>query len=652
MDACRAAAERQSAMWVLAGCLAIAGGLAWLAAEVFAAAGADLERARQLGILSATTLAGYSKGEDIRAYGIAMAVGIAFSVLLWMAWCVLTRDGTDPGPAPPEPAAGARAHEPVLLAALLVFGLLRFDLAANGWDAPYTFYAEEGQAIAWADTVNRGGILSRDTYCLYGPLATLPVAVAFDWLGPSVRLWRICLYLLDIPALVAVFLLLRELGRHRLPAWIGVGLIAFHRMWPMPGMSWSLLRTGLGVGALAALAAFLRTGRKSMLLVCGSLVGAALMFSQEAGIAAASAVAAALGADHVMRRQTWREGAVRSLVAVGGVATVVLPVLGWYASHGAARAMLANLFGFAELRVLGHGGQAFPSIAGVLAAWIAHPGEASADALREALAAYFGPVTYALTVVLVAVRALGGVWNPRYATYLGLAVYGCALFISPLTRPDATHVFFAMPPALILAVDLGFRSVRIVFRRAAGVAERSAAAAFAALAVIGVASFPADTGENLRLFGRQALLNVTLRLQDPGPDDQRALELPRAGGVRVPVDRAAEIEGAVRYLLERTRSDEPVWAFPNEAMLNFLAERPPATRYPIATFAVTRDQRLGLIDEVSRSGARYAIVNSKPAIIDGLPSRLQMPEPWRYLDENFVLERAFGRLHVMRRAEP
>ena len=100
-----------------------------------------------------------------------------------------------------------------LLTVILGTGLLRFDLATNGWDAPYTFYSEEGEALAWAHVVLDGGVLSRDVYCLYGPLATYPVVAAFALLEPSVWLWRVVIYALDLPALLAVFLLMRETCR-------------------------------------------------------------------------------------------------------------------------------------------------------------------------------------------------------------------------------------------------------------------------------------------------------------------------------------------------------------------------------------------------------------------------------------------------------
>jgi hypothetical protein len=651
----REAADRPGALWAQAACLAGGAAMAWLAARRFAWAGDDLEAARRLGVISATTLAGYAKSRDTHAYLIAVSVGLLCATALWIAWCRLAARGdrtvaSQENAGAVRPASKWRWRELALVTALLVPGLLRFDLAVNGWDAPYTFYSEEGEAVAWADVALHGGVLSRDTYCLYGPLATYPIVAAFALLGPSVTLWRLCVYLLDVPALLAVYLLLRELARSRWAAGLGVALVCFHRMWPMPAMSWSLMRTGLGLAAIAAAANHLRTGRRASLVLCGAALGTGLLFSQEAGLAAALAVSVGLVVDAVGRGTDRRTIARDAATVVAGLAAVAGPILAWHAARGGAASLIANLFGFAKLRVLGHGGQPFPGLAESVAAWFGAPSGETLDALLETLAAYFGPVLYVFAAFRIGTRLLAGRYAPEVAVYAALIVYGCVLFVSPLTRPDTTHVLFATPPAFVIVVDQLARAIMLVRRSSERVARRSAAAAFVVVTVAGLAAFRTDTRENLRLFARQVGLNVTLRGIAPAEDGARTLEVERGGGVRIPADRADEIEAAVRYVAERTSPTEPVWAFPNEPMLNFLADRPLAGRYALALFAITRDQRLDLIASVEHSGARYAIVNLKPSMVDEIPSRAQVPELWAYVDTNFTPEKRFGRFEVRRRS--
>lgn len=652
---CRDASARPGSLWAQIGCLTGGSAIAWLAARRFAWAGDDLAAAHRLGVISASTLAGYAKSRDTHAYAIALSVGVLSATALWIAWCLSTSRGDRESEAhrtdgPGVPASRWTWGELLLVTALLVPGLLRFDLAINGWDAPYTFYSEEGEAVAWADVALHGGVLSQDTYCLYGPLATYPIVAAFALLGPSVKLWRLCLYLLDVPALLAVYVLLRELARSRWAAWMGVVLVCFHRMWPMPAMSWSLLRTGMGLAAIAAVAAYFRTRRPTTLVLCGAALGAGLFFSQEAGLAALLSVAVAFAVD-ALGCGAERKTHLRNATAVAaGFLGVVGPIVGWYAMRGAVAPMIANLFGFAKLRVLGHGGQPFPVLADVVAAWLRQPGVETREALLETLAVHFGPILYGFAAFRVATRLLAGRYAASVALIAALSVYGSVLFISPLTRPDATHVLFAIPPALVLVVDQTARAIGVLARTVTPPATRSAAAAFVVVAVAGLATLRTDTRENLRLFARQVALNLTGRGFGPPEEGSRALELERGGGIRVPEDRADEIEAVVRYVAQRTDRDEPVWAFPDEPMLNFLADRPLASPYALALFAITREQRMELIAAVEGSGARYAIVNRKASMVDGIPSRAQVPELWGFLEANFALERSFGRFDVMRRS--
>jgi hypothetical protein len=638
------AGRRADALWVQAACLAAASALAALAVRAVPEGAGDVLEARRLGIISATTIAGVSKSHDTKAYALALAVGVLAAVGLWAAWCLLVAR-PEPGRIAGGDGVGTGGRRTwtwtgvAILAACLLPGLLRFDLATNGWDAPYTFYSEEGEALTWAHVVLHGGVLSRDVYCLYGPLATAPLVAVFKLFGTSVRLGRLCIYLLDLPALLAVYVLLRELARTRITALLGVGVVLFDRMWPMPAMSWSLLRTGIGLAAIAALARSLRSGSARGLVVSGAAVGVALFFSQEAGVAAVGAIAAGLAIDLAWRRPGWKSAGRDASCFAAGVAATTLPVIAWAASHGALPAMLDNLFGFARLRVLGHGAQPFPTL------W----GSPERDELREILAAYFGPVLYAFAAFRLGTRILRAPRSPEVAVQAAVIVYGIVLFASPLSRPDPTHVLFAMPPAFVLAVLFIEQAVAAIVGPGQAIARRSAAAAFVALALAGLSVFGADAGENVALFARQVWLSLRGRATGPAEEGLRTLDLPRGGGIRVPRDRADEIESVVGYVRSVTAANEPFWAFPNEPMLNVLADRPLSNPYPLSLFAVTRAQRADLIAALEGSGTRYAVVNEKPTIVDGIPSRDAVPELWSYLEARFVPERRFGRFVVMRR---
>jgi hypothetical protein len=455
-------------------------------------------------------------------------------------------------------------------------------------------------------------------------------------------------YLLELPALLAAYVLLREVARTRWAAVGGLALLTFHRMWPMPGISWSLLRVGLGLAALAALARFLRRGSPSALWAAGALLGLSFLFSPEAGVASAVACGVALAIGCVREGDGSLLLFVRRAFLMGvGCGCSILPVAAWFASRGALGALIENLVGFSRLRVLGHGGMEFPDLATRAREWIANSNSDTWGLLRDAIAVVFGPILLVVAMIRLGMGFLRGRRGPSIAIEAGLASYGAVLFVSPLTRPDLTHVIFAMPPVFILVVVLVERAIAAA--RAGGLlADRAIAAAFALATILGLATFETDTIENVGIFARQLVRNVTARGTPPAEEDMRALDLPRSGGVRLPADRAAEIEGVVRFLDRTTAPGEPVWCFPAEPMLNFLADRPLANRYPVGLFAITRDQRLELLADVERRGVRRVVVNTKPIVVDGIPSRDALPELWSYVESRFEPDARFGRFVVMR----
>jgi hypothetical protein len=65
----------------------------------------------------------------------------------------------------------------------------------------------------------------------------------------------------------------------------------------------------------------------------------------------------------------------------------------------------------------------------------------------------------------------------------------------------------------------------------------------------------------------------------PLREDTHALQAPRARGIWTDPAQGRAVDGVVEYIRSRTAENEPVFFFPNEPMLYFLAERPNPTYY-------------------------------------------------------------------------
>ncbi|HVP14134.1 MAG TPA: hypothetical protein VMS88_01245, partial [Terriglobales bacterium] len=528
---------------------------------------------------------------------------------------------------------------------LLFVCFVRFDMARNGF-APWAILGEEGEMMAWVNTVLRGGVLSRDVYCLYGPLSIYPVALLFKLFHPSIWIWRVWIYSLNVPALFAVYALLRGLTRRRLSAFLGMLAVGLLCTSQTPAMSWSVSRVALGLGAIAALRAFLRSGRARWLALSGLALGVALFYSQEVGVSAALGVVAALAV------ATWSARARDRLVAfgalVGGAALVVIPLLALFAAQGALGETLDNLFVFPRVRMLGYAAYAFPSFDRGVALFLSG---APPEVARLTALAYFGPVALAVAAVVLALRALRGPLAGRDIALGAVLIFGALLFQSGLSRPDSPHLLFCLPPALVLLACFMEEAALALGARGAHAAPRAAAGAFVAFWLLALGTIgPIWTGSLGDCF-HQAALTLTGRFAVRDVPGFRAFEIPRARGTCAPEGWVADVESVVRDLDARTRRDQPVWVFPNEVMINFLADRPLANSFPLDIWAITTDQRRQLVAEVERSRPPFAVFYVDAFLVDEIPNRVALPEPFAYLQERYVPDRTIGRWIVERRRE-
>ena len=264
---------------------------------------------------------------------------------------------------------------------------------------------------------------------------------------------------------------------------------------------------------------------------------------------------------------------VRAILWTGlGGAGVLAPALAYIALQQALGATFDNLFLFPRTRLLGFGAFQFPALAPT----------------AEALRAYFTPAVLVVSGFATATKLLCGQSNARTLTELALFVFGALLFTTALSRPDETHLVFALPPALVLLSTLAEDACRALFSRPR---RAVAAAAGLALTVAALAPFSSSAGVNLRM------------LFAPTPVGFRALALPRGGGALLPERLARDLEGVTHALEARTAPDEPLWVYPNEALLYFLVRSAPG--HPLPARALRGDTRAASRAS-RRAGARAA----------------------------------------------
>ena len=602
------AATLPASFWVAALALLVGALAARLSIHLLPTRTDDVVTARALGIISQTILAGHSKSGDSLAYAVGLISSLLISISIWTARAV--RAGKN---CPPQPSTIAPTSPRVNLLEVVIAFVVAFGFFARIWNAraatltAWSALSEEGEMLAWVDTVLRGGALSRDTFCLYGPLSVWLVATLLHFFGASLALWRYWIFALNAPALLAIYFLLRGLNRTRIAAALGAIVIGVMCIGPVPAMSWSLARVGFGVAAIASLHRALSFEKRGWFVATGLLAAAALLYSPEAGTSCAIAIAIVL----IMHPRRWF-GILWSAI---GVALVALPATFYLIATHSLTATIDNMTLFSRVRLLGFGALVFPPFAFSL----------------ESLRAYFTPAMLVIAAFIVATKLLRGERDARVWTQTALVIFGIVLCNAAISRPDETHLAFVLPPVLILLCGLleeAWFALAIPNHRVA---------ATSALVAVATSLLPwsSNARENFGAFIE--------------PPTGQSLSIARAGSALLPDEFARDLSELIREIQSRTAPNEPIWVFPNEALIYFLADRPQPTRFPLAAFAVTRAQRQQLIADLERTRPRLAIVYRDAPLHDRIPHEVALPEVVEYLTSNYELDHDVGKFALLRR---
>jgi hypothetical protein len=532
---------------------------------------------------------------------------------------------------------------------ILFLIFFKADLAVNGWISSWHFFAEEGKILAWVDTVLRGGVLYRDVYCLYGPLAKLPVLLAFKWLGPSVLVLRLWTSILNVFSLIIIYWTLRCVMQTRIGPLLGTIIAGILFLPPNPE-AWALSRVAIGLAALSSLNLYFRRQYRMWLAFTGALLSISIFYSQEVGLVANLVVVATLFTSGWIRNVSWGQLTLELCLLLSGFSIIAVPILCYFAWLGAIKHMVTNLFIYPRIVVLGFGGLPFRSLWEAIRLFVQQP-LLYRPYLLSTIWFYIPPAIYIVSAYVLTLRFIRGPVTERLLGMVGILIFGLILFRSSLARSDLSHIFFASPPALILLVCLMEVAVLILVGRGIHLGEKASAGVFIIVGTLVFLSFWPILRSNLD--GVTAQLRLTLKGQFWRQNRLGfvILDLPRAGGIRVPVQLATSIRDTVRYLQAHTTPEETLWPFPNEALLNFLADRPLASQYALGLFAITRQQRFDMVEALEQSRPKYAIYYAEAFRIDGIPYRIALPEPYAYLDKWYSTERRFGPFYVMRRKQ-
>jgi len=603
--------------------------------------GRTLEKARELGLVSWTTLTGYDTAQESNAWLLGC---LLVPLGIWAGWVALAGararrsrpteelDAADLDlAAPVAPAAPSPLWPPPRWAPALVvltvtlWAALRFGMthAPNPWGS-FGLLGEEGVYLGAVQAMRTGRTLYADIAFPYGPLLIQPLDWWLRLAGDTVVAARAWVFILHGLGLAAVALVVRCLVGGPRGAWAGaLAAIAMAAVSPpfLPVLNSVLLRPALAFLPAALIHAAARGDLDRRLRpqrLAGIVIALAVLFSFEVGaVAVVSSVAALLL--HRSSRGTWTR-----VITAGGVAGVIglLPLT----LQGGLGGFVAQAVEMIRLPSLGYQALPYPDVAAVFkdagGAFGSHPPE--------------NPATRAWAVLppLLIWAGLGlglcriGARNAHRSTGLLIgAIAAALLFRGALGRSDLYHLwFYGAVPFVVLSTVL----LAMVWEQASN-EVRAGLMPAAALCLVGVAVV--DTKSEIA-FPPQEEVRLATAAGIVDPLLPRSVEVGRSGRLRLLPRLAVQVDAITRKAASLPE-DDGVWFYPSEASYYYLADRAVPLRYLWAYDAATPAMQRRAIEDLESDPPRWVFHSSDTFTIDHIPQEDLVPLVDAWLAEHY-----------------
>ncbi len=452
--------------------------------------------------------------------------------------------------------------------------------AALLWDrglpcAPVDFL-HEGQHLAWANCALRGLKPQLDVRTLYGFLQTEALAATLKTFGLRVLIWRRYAFALKVAGVALFVAALWSLATGWAVAAWAVPAVLLASTSLFTWLHYDPMRSALPLFALALACRGTRAAG-----IAGFVCGISFFWSPEFALAGAAASVFTLARGGRGRLPRWAVGAALALLLPLPWARARWPELLW--NH--VEFILDRAGGYARIPLPAWG-----------IAYLAVPGAA------------------------LALAASGWISRQRDPALAALGLFALACAVPALTRPDRLHLDLAFIP-LLAATARWAATIRAPARPWIGAGALALAIAHGALS------------------GDRAAWHLATRWlpSEPAADAARARPQPspefRLAGLRLDSREAELLQRITRLLGCAALPGEPVFLLANEQVFYFLADRLPATRFPLFFVRHTPRQRGELAAELERVAPRFVLV-SRNAGIDR-PAAETHPELVRFVQRGY-----------------
>ena len=488
--------------------------------------------------------------------------------------------------------------------------------------AEYGLAYDEGYLLDGVERILDGQVIYRDFHHTYAPGRFYAVAAAFSLFGRSILVERFVFVFLQALKCSLAFLIVAALTGSPL------ALLAPVLLMLAPGPWHKVFFSSLGFLALYAMIISLRS-RPRRLVLTGIVIGACAVFRQDVAGFAVIAGVIGMAIDAIGKEGLWgcrksrlRQGAEkrgnrclspflqRVLYLLLGLAIVGVPVLLYFRLQGALGAMIQKLTREGMIDNMTNR-IAYPSltaVGGVDQDYLAH-------VLPVQLVFYLPFVAYALALVFILRRAVGGRWTTAMTPFVVVLAVSMLAFNQSVWRSDLGHLLqslqyvFLLIAALAAFASSGLDTRRQVVPWLRTVVRLVLVAAVPALLIwasVGIVKGVTDRDtmarfrkEGVSIRDSEYLGSVAVRV---GNDTRLNLE---KAPVYVSAGEARCFTAIGDYLDRHTAPGDYVLAVPQLQMLYFFYDRRNPTRYAHYRRALDPEEETRYIEDIRSHGTEY-----------------------------------------------
>lgn len=590
---------------------------------------ADLQAARDMGLVSRPLMVGYAKVRDVHSYLFSLLMPIIFSLLAWR----LVRPKSSIASGIFTGDFSVHGYVPKLLALLMVLAFIQqwnlsfmyapsWNQAVRGWP----FLGEHGATLAWLQSLRGGGVYGRDFFALYGPMYIYPLSWLMDVTGnQTAQMDRYYKVILQLIAYAAMFYcLLRTLRNRAIAIAMGFLMIALYPMLWSSASNSNVLRGTLAIFVLLCITLWIDTRKKRWLWIGGLSMGQSILFSQEAGASALIATSAVL----LLQGWTQRKSFGDAIKQTGAFWLITLlsiaPMAIYLVANGAGPAALDALVGYPKEVMLGFAGLLFPSFRDLF----------SGANLRNYGMGYVVIAIYSISVVVLVLAWFGKVRTSRFYWAMGLTICGIILFRQALGRSAPDQTIRAMLPSLFLIafwLDEIWHTLRNPESGRSRILPTLSGGILLLMLIVGIILDPASSQRIELTWNNTILVDGKFSI----PDHGRTINVHPRSGFQIDNETWQSIHEIDDFLSKNTKPGEPVLFFPNEAAYYYIFDRPSPTRYPVSYFAAAYHRQREYIADLEKLKPRFIIISKGTWRVDDIAENIMLPLIFNYVIDKY-----------------